>query len=92
MTDITTHKSSQRRLLTALAITCTFMIIQIIGAFYANSLAVYADAGHLFVHNSSLFIALIASALAIRLATTFSDGYRKAELTGGLINGCLYLC
>lgn len=91
MTDITTHKSSQRRLLTALAITCSFMLIQIVGAFYANSLAVYADAGHLFVHNSSLFIALIASALAIRLATTFSDGYRKAELTGGLINGCLYL-
>ncbi|PAJ76188.1 zinc transporter [Pseudoalteromonas sp. NBT06-2] len=91
MTDITTHKSSQRRLLTALGITCSFMLIQIIGAFHANSLAVYADAGHLFVHNSSLFIALIASTLAIRLATTFSDGYRKAELTGGLINGCLYL-
>jgi cobalt-zinc-cadmium efflux system protein len=91
MTTLTTHKSSQRRLLIALAITSVFMVIQVIGAFYANSLAVYADAGHLFVHNSSLFIALIASTLAIKFGRTFSDGYRRLELSGGLINGVLYL-
>ncbi|KPH63438.1 zinc transporter [Pseudoalteromonas porphyrae] len=91
MTDITTHKASRRRLLIALAITCSFMVIQVIGAYYANSLAVMADAGHLFVHNSSLFIALIASSLAIHLAKNYNDGYQKAELSGGLLNGCLYL-
>ena len=91
MTTLTTHKSSQRRLLIALAITSVFMLIQLFGAFYANSLAVYADAGHLFVHNSSLFIALIASTLAIKFGQTFSDGYRRVELSGGLINGVLYL-
>jgi cobalt-zinc-cadmium efflux system protein len=91
MTEITTHKSSRRRLLIALAITCSFMVIQVIGAYYANSLAVLADAGHLFVHNSSLFIALIASSLAIHFAKTYNDGYQRAELTGGLINGVLYL-
>jgi len=67
------------------------MVIQVIGAYYANSLAVMADAGHLFVHNSSLFIALIASSLAIHLAKNYNDGYQKAELSGGLLNGCLYL-
>ena len=91
MTTLTTHKSSQRRLLIALAITSVFMLLQLVGAFYANSLAVYADAGHLFVHNSSLFIALMASTLAIKFGQTFSDGYRRLELSGGLINGCLYL-
>tara|TARA_B110000438_G_scaffold265754_2_gene279331 strand:- start:1522 stop:2415 length:894 start_codon:yes stop_codon:yes gene_type:complete len=91
MTTLTTHKSSQRRLLIALAITSVFMLLQLIGAFYANSLAVYADAGHLFVHNSSLFIALIASTLAIKFGQTFSDGYRRLELSGGLINGTLYI-
>lgn len=89
--NITTHKSSQRRLLIALFITSTFMFIQIVSAFYANSLAVYADAGHLFVHNSSLLIALIASTLAIKFGRTFSDGYLRLELSGGLINGVLYL-
>ncbi|CAH9050481.1 Cadmium, cobalt and zinc/H(+)-K(+) antiporter [Pseudoalteromonas holothuriae] len=91
MTDITTHKASRRRLLIALAITCSFMVIQLIGAYYANSLAVLADAGHLFVHNSSLFIALIASSIAVYLAKNFNDGYKKAEYVGGLINGMLYL-
>lgn len=91
MTDITTHQASRRRLLIALSITCTFMIIQLAGAYYSNSLAVLADAGHLFVHNSSLFIALIASSVAVHLAKNYSDGYKKAELTGGLINGLLYL-
>ena len=91
MTEITTHHASRRRLLIALAITCSFMVIQLIGAYYANSLAVLADAGHLFVHNSSLFIALIASSFAIHLAKTYNDGHQKAELIGGLINGILYL-
>ncbi|WP_405597597.1 MULTISPECIES: cation diffusion facilitator family transporter [unclassified Pseudoalteromonas] len=91
MTEITTHEASRRRLLIALAITCSFMVIQVIGAYYANSLAVLADAGHLFVHNSSLFIALIASSLAIHFAKTYNDGHQRAELFGGLINGVLYL-
>ena len=91
MTDITTHQASRRRLLIALTITCTFMVIQVVGAYYANSLAVLADAGHLFVHNSSLFIALIASSVAVYLAKTYNDGYKRAEYTGGLINGILYL-
>ncbi len=91
MTDITSHKASRRRLLIALSLTSCFMVIQLFGAYFSNSLAVVADAGHLFVHNSSLFIALIASSLAIRLAATYNDGYRKAELSGGLINGILYL-
>jgi cobalt-zinc-cadmium efflux system protein len=91
MTEITTHQASRRRLLIALAITSSFMIIQIIGAYFSNSLAVLADAGHLFVHNSSLFIALIASSFAVHLAKTYNDGYQRAELFGGLINGVLYL-
>lgn len=91
MTTITTHEASRRRLLLALAITCTFMLIQLVGAYYSNSLAVLADAGHLFVHNSSLFIAVIASTFAVKLARNFDEGYKKAEYTGGLINGILYL-
>lgn len=91
MTDITTHQASRKRLLIALAITCSFMVIQLIGAYHANSLAVFADAGHLFVHNSTLFIAILASSIAIHLARNFNEGYKKAELVGGLINGSLYL-
>lgn len=91
MTDITTHQSSRRRLLIALAITCSFMVIQFFASFYANSMAVLADAGHLFVHNSTLIVALIASSIAINLAKNYNAGYKKAEFFGGLINGSLFL-
>ncbi|MDE3271929.1 cation diffusion facilitator family transporter [Pseudoalteromonas sp. G4] len=91
MTDITTHKTARRRLLIALAITSTFMVIQFIASFFANSMAVLADAGHLFVHNSSLVVALIASSIAIHLAKNYNTGYKKAELIGGLVNGIFYL-
>ncbi|MEM0514898.1 cation diffusion facilitator family transporter [Pseudoalteromonas sp. YIC-827] len=91
MTDITTHQASRKRLLIALSITCSFMVIQLVAAYFANSLAVFADAGHLFVHNSTLFIAILASSIAIHLARNFNDGFNKAELVGGLINGSLYL-
>lgn len=91
MTDITSHKASRKRLLIALAITSSFMVLQVIAAYFANSLAIFADAGHLFVHNSTLFIAILASSIAIHLAKNFNEGYHKAELYGGLINGVLYL-
>ncbi len=91
MTDITTHKASRQRLLIALSITSVFMVLQFIAAHAANSMAVLADAGHLFVHNSSLIVALIASSIAIKLASSYHLGYHKAELGGGLINGLLYL-
>lgn len=91
MTDITTHKASRRRLLIALAITSSFMMIQFFAAGLSNSMSVLADAGHLFIHNSSLIVALIASSVAIKLASNFNAGYHKAEYAGGLINGILYL-
>ena len=91
MTDITSHKNARRRLLYALGITSTFMVIQFIVSLYANSMAVLADAGHLFVHNSTLIVALIASSIAIHLAKNYNAGYKKAELIGGLLNGTLYL-
>lgn len=91
MTDITTHKASRRRLLIALCITSVFMVIQFIAAHFANSMAVLADAGHLFVHNSSLVVALIASSVAIKLASNYHQGSYRAELVGGLVNGILYL-
>jgi cobalt-zinc-cadmium efflux system protein len=91
MTDITTHQTSRRRLLIALAITSTFMVIQFVASFYANSMAILADASHLFVHNSSLIVALIASTIAIHLAKNYNSGFKKAEIFGGLINGVFYL-
>lgn len=85
--------SSNRRLLTiSLCITATVMIVQVVGAILTGSLALLADAAHMFTDASALVIALIASAVAARPADdrrTF--GYQRAEVFGALINAIILI-
>ncbi len=85
--------SSNRRLLTiSLCITATVMIVQVVGAVLTGSLALLADAAHMFTDASALVIALIASAVAARPADdrrTF--GYQRAEVFGALINAIILI-
>ncbi|MFD5226865.1 cation diffusion facilitator family transporter [Microbacterium sp. NPDC058342] len=83
--------AGHRRLLTvSLALTGTVMIVQVIGAILSGSLALLADAAHMFTDASALVIALIATAVAARPADdrrTF--GYQRAEVFGALINAII---
>ena len=83
--------SSNRRLLTiSLCITATVMIVQVVGAILSGSLALLADAAHMFTDASALVVALVASAVAARPADdrrTF--GYQRAEVFGALINAII---
>jgi cobalt-zinc-cadmium efflux system protein len=83
--------ASNRRLLAiSLAITATVMLVQIVGALLTGSLALLADAAHMFTDAAGLVIALIASAVAARPANdrrTF--GYQRAEVFGALLNAVI---
>ncbi|WP_353115383.1 cation diffusion facilitator family transporter [Microbacterium sp.] len=85
--------SGNRRLLTlSLTITATVMVVQIVGAILSGSLALLADAAHMFTDSSALVIALIASIVAARPADdrrTF--GYQRAEVFGALINAIILI-
>jgi len=85
--------ASNRRLLAiSLAITTVVMVVQIVGAALSGSLALLADAAHMFTDAAALVIALVASTLAARPANdrrTF--GYRRAEVFGALVNGVILL-
>jgi cobalt-zinc-cadmium efflux system protein len=85
--------SSNRRLLAiSLAITATVMVVQIVGAILSGSLALLADAVHMFTDAAALLIALVASIVAARPANdrrTF--GYQRAEVFGALINAIILL-
>lgn len=85
--------SSNRRLLaTSLAITSVVMVVQVVGAVFSGSLALLADAAHMFTDAAALVIALIASTVAARPANdrrTF--GYQRAEVAGALINGVILI-
>ncbi|MBN9182992.1 MAG: cation transporter, partial [Microbacterium sp.] len=85
--------SDNRRLLAlSLGITSTVMVVQIVGAVLSGSLALLADAVHMFTDAAALVIALIASAVAARPANdrrTF--GYQRAEVFGALANGVILI-
>ncbi|MBO0982114.1 cation diffusion facilitator family transporter [Microbacterium sp. SD291] len=87
------RSASHRRLLAiSLSLTATIMVVQIVGAALTGSLALLADAAHMFTDASALVIALIAAAVAARPADdrrTF--GYQRAEVFGALINAVILI-
>jgi cobalt-zinc-cadmium efflux system protein len=85
--------TGNRRLLgISLAITSVVMVVQIVGALLSGSLALLADAAHMFTDAAALVIALIASAVALRPPSdrrTF--GFQRAEVFGALVNGVILI-
>lgn len=82
--------TNRRLLAISLTITVTVMVVQVIGALFAGSLALLADAAHMLTDASALVVALIASAVAARPADerrTF--GYQRAEVLGALVNALI---
>ncbi len=84
--------SNRRLLATSLVITTLVMVVQIVGAALSGSLALVADAAHMFTDAAALVIALVASIVATRPANdrrTF--GYQRAEVFGALANGIILI-
>ncbi|TQJ31808.1 cation diffusion facilitator family transporter [Microbacterium sp. SLBN-146] len=85
--------ASNRRLLAiSLSITATVMVVQIVGAALTGSLALLADAAHMFTDAAALVIALIASLVAARPANDRNTfGYQRAEVFGALVNAIILI-
>jgi cobalt-zinc-cadmium efflux system protein len=80
--------SPARRLAIALALTTSFMFVEVVAGLISRSLALLSDAGHMLTDAGALALALVAQNLAARERTerrTF--GYRRAEILAALING-----
>ncbi|TFC83190.1 cation transporter [Cryobacterium sp. TMT1-21] len=85
-----TSQTNRARLSLAIGIVATVLVVEIIGAWLTGSLALLADAGHMFSDLAGLLIAFAATVVAARPATdrqTF--GYRRAEVFGALLNGLI---
>lgn len=68
-------------------ISLIFMTIEIVGGYLANSIAIMADAFHLFSDVIAYVISLYAVLLGRKLAPKYlSFGYEKAQPLGALIN------
>lgn len=84
--------SNQRLLAMSLALTASVMLVQVVGAVLTGSLALLADAAHMFTDSSALVIALIASRVAARPADDRNTyGYQRAEVFGALVNAVILI-
>lgn len=81
-----------RALGAALALTAVFAIVEAVGGWWAGSLALLSDAGHMVTDVAALSIALIAQRLAQRPPSRrASYGYARAEVLAAFINALVML-
>lgn len=83
------HRARNRRLLgVVLALTAVYAVVELVGGLATGSLALLADAAHMFGDTATVALALFASWLASRPATARrSFGYQRAEILAALANG-----
>jgi cobalt-zinc-cadmium efflux system protein len=81
---------SRRRLWIALAVNATMLAVEVVGGILTDSLAVLADAGHLFSDAGSIGLALFAASIASRPGgSRRTYGYQRSEVLAALANGLL---
>src|SRR5262245_31621216 len=83
------HSSeSGKRLGVVLLLTAGYMITEVIGGWWTGSLALLADAGHMFTDAAALALALAAVWFGSRPATSKKTfGYYRLEIIAALVNG-----
>jgi cobalt-zinc-cadmium efflux system protein len=80
------------RLRLVLAITVTVMVVELIGAWVAGSLALLADAGHMATDAAAIVLALGASYVATRAPGPRSTfGWHRAEILAAMLNALVLL-
>lgn len=88
-----TNPLAEKNTRRALLLTAAMMLIEIIGGWYYNSMALLADGWHMSSHVVALGLALFAYVIARKLAQDgrFSFGVWKIEVLGGYTSAILLL-
>ncbi len=86
------RRTQRKRMRWVLGITAAFMVAEVAGGILSNSLALLADAGHMFTDVGALALSLVAMRLAQRPPSpTKTYGYVRLEILAALINGAALL-
>jgi len=84
--------ASERRLVTALSILGIFTLIEAVGGYFANSIALLAEAAHMLADSASLLLAIVAIHAARRPASARRTyGHRRYQPLAAFVNGQLLL-
>jgi cobalt-zinc-cadmium efflux system protein len=87
----------RRSLLIAMITTASIMVVQLIGSYIANSIALRADAGHMLTDVGALLVAYLALRLYEaskndkKKLQRFTFGFKRVEIIAALVNGVVLL-
>lgn len=80
--------NNQTRVVIALLLTAAFMVVEIIGGLLSGSLALLADAGHMFTDTMALGLAALAFHVSKRPPERrLSYGYQRFQILAAFVNG-----
>ena len=80
--------SSQKRVIIALVLTGTFMVVEVIGGIISGSLALLADAGHMLTDTMALALAAAAFQVSKRPpGGSLTYGYQCFQILAAFVNG-----
>ncbi len=86
------HGQDSKNILVAFALNATFSIIELIGGYLTNSVAIYSDALHDFGDSLALLFSYFAEKLSHKGADEkFTFGYRRFSILSALVNGIILL-
>jgi cobalt-zinc-cadmium efflux system protein len=86
------HPSHQGRLRWALVLTALFFVAEVVGGIVSNSLALMADAGHMFTDVGALSLSLFVAWFSRQPAAPDKTyGYLRFEILAALLNGAILL-
>jgi cobalt-zinc-cadmium efflux system protein len=82
------NEANRKRVLWALLLTVTFMVVEAVGGYLSGSLALIADAGHMLTDTVSLILAFVAFLVSDRTADMKrSYGYARFQVLAAFVNG-----
>jgi cobalt-zinc-cadmium efflux system protein len=82
----------QKKLMISLSITIVAMILELVGGYLTNSMALLSDAGHMFTHAFALIIGLAAIIIARKPPCHHQTfGLYRAEVLAAFVNGLFLL-
>ncbi len=82
----------QKKIMISLSITLVAMVLELVGGYLTNSMALLSDAGHMFTHAFALIIGLAAILIARKPPCHHQTfGLYRAEVLAAFVNGLFLL-
>ena len=91
--EVKMYKKAMRQLKLATFVSIFFIIVQLIGGYIANSIAIFTDTAHLASDLIGFAMSMLALKISLRPASKeLTYGWHRAEIIGTLISISFLVC